>query len=170
MKFTLFVTILAGAVLAGCHDYPGHRAGEPLPFSATAPYGEPTIAEKNGSCNIESVNDEPVGGQPISVDRDQPLRMVGWASLVAPSGDQPPSVIIVAQPDHAPAERHYAVVKTIQRPDVAEYLHNPDARWSGFHASFNVSDFAPGSYVVDVMQHGAHGYAQCNVSAKIRLQ
>lgn len=161
--FRATIFIAAALVLASCDT------GAPVPAGSTgaatpapsdgspAPVASPVAlvahtgapAGKGGNCALDFVNAGALAD--TSVVTGSKVNMVGW--VASPQNTVPSDAMVMLTGTGG----NYSGALPVggDRPDVAAAMGSENARMSGFSALVSLTDVAPGSYAISVVQGGA---------------
>jgi hypothetical protein len=170
MHSKLAIAIALTLTLLGCNDYPGHRPSDPTKLLPAPDWGSGNKTIIGGECNIDSINDQPGSGATgHELDHDQILVVKGWASVAANSSSAPSIIAISLKEKSGAGNRHFAMPKLIDRPDVADFFKNPGAISSGFYVAIDISTLSNGNYDLEVFQNNHGVNTICPYTASISI-
>jgi hypothetical protein len=120
-----------------------------------------------GQCNIEFLNGVQIGADTIPVERQAPVKLVGWA-LDAEKARLPKLVLL--RFTNAKADVFAPVQSGLRRDDVKNYFKLPDHLVSaGFEFRAHSLDIQPGVYSVTLALAFEEATYTCDSGRKIRV-
>lgn len=167
-----FLVALIGLLLVGCDDYPGRQSNALAKLSSFPTWVESIRLEipVGGDCHIDSINDKPGEGSPsYTVGQSAALKVAGWGAISVKDGVTATEIAIALKPDHPDGRRLFASTTRVKRQDVADYFKNPAAIDSGFVGAIDLSDVAPGNYVLEVIQHKDGNNFKCQNTSNLTV-
>lgn len=165
---------LSGLSLTGCNDYPGAQNDGSVKLAHKPIWGDTTDQQISlgGNCHIDSINDKP-GEGPAShtVKQSGPaLKVSGWGAISVKEGVMASDIMISLRRNSNQEARLFAVTTRGKRPDVADYFKNSASIDTGFKSALDLSDIAPGDYLLEVIQHKDGKSFKCEYTANIIIE
>ena len=175
------IAISTVAVVAACS-----QAEVPLPSNPVAEAAKPADHPREQVSSLPIQPAEPSGGSVCSIEAvqgvtttevnadgsvtvDLPASVSGWAYAPADLGKPSDAWLRLLPHDKSVEVREFAILTTIERPDVSEAHGAADAAFSGF-ADVTIADLPAGSYDAQIVFVTGSARATCDHARRINVR
>ena len=162
----LMIALMSSIFISGCGNSGKMNTDFPFPSDSSK------SIITGGDCHIDSINSEPgEGPQTHSINHNSPPFLTsGWAAISIKEGITTSDIALSLRKKEPENVRFFQSVNKVKRQDVADYFKSPLVIDSGFKAMVDLSNVAPGEYLMEVLQLRNNVVYSCQYNANLIIK